>query len=111
MPRVRWRPMAVGAVRIVYVGHSTVLVEMEGVRLLTDPLLRSRLLHLRRTDDVARPLLDELDAVLVSHLHFDHLDLPSLRPTRPETCAWWPREVRATCSQEGLQLGDRARRR
>ena len=78
-PRVRWRPMAVGAVRIVYVGHSTVLVEMEGVRLLTDPLLRSRLLHLRRADDVARPLLDELDAVLVSHLHFDHLDLPSLR--------------------------------
>ena len=71
--------MAVGAVRIAYVGHSTVLVEMEGVRLLTDPLLRSRLLHLRRTDDVARPLLEELDAVLVSHLHFDHLDLPSLR--------------------------------
>ena len=79
MARVRWRPMAVGAVRIAYVGHSTVLVEMEGVRLLTDPLLRSRLLHLRRADDVARPLLEELDAVLVSHLHFDHLDLPSLR--------------------------------
>ena len=72
-------PMAAGAARIVYVGHSTVLVEMEGVRLLTDPLLRPRFLHLRRTDAVVRPALDEVDAVLVSHLHFDHLDLPSLR--------------------------------
>ncbi len=72
-------PMAVGAARIVYVGHSTVLVEMEGVRLLTDPLLRPRFLHLRRAGAVARPAPDEVDAVLVSHLHFDHLDLPSLR--------------------------------
>ena len=40
------------AVRIVYVGHSTVLLEMDGVRLLTDPLLRTRMLHLRRVGPV-----------------------------------------------------------
>ena len=34
--------------RITWVGHSTVLVELDGVRLLTDPVLRSRLAHLRR---------------------------------------------------------------
>ena len=71
--------MAVRAVRIVYVGHSTVLVEMDGVRLLTDPLLRRRLLHLRRVGEISAQGWSGVDAVLVSHLHFDHLDLPSLR--------------------------------
>ena len=65
--------------RIAWVGHSTVLVELDGVRLLTDPLLRGRVLHLRRTGPVAWEALHDLDAVLVSHAHYDHLDLPSLR--------------------------------
>ena len=34
--------------RIAFLGHATVLIELEGVRLLTDPLLRSRVAHLRR---------------------------------------------------------------
>jgi L-ascorbate metabolism protein UlaG (beta-lactamase superfamily) len=70
--------MAPGAARIVYVGHSTVLLEMDGVRLLTDPLLR-RLLHLRRVGKVSSDTLADVDAVLISHLHFDHLDFPSLQ--------------------------------
>jgi L-ascorbate metabolism protein UlaG (beta-lactamase superfamily) len=70
--------MAAGA-RIVFVGHSTVLIEMDGVRLLTDPLLRARLLHLRRISPVDREGLESPDAVLISHVHRDHLDLPSLR--------------------------------
>jgi L-ascorbate metabolism protein UlaG (beta-lactamase superfamily) len=65
--------------RVLYVGHSTVLVEMDGVRLLTDPLLRGRVLHLRRIGPVDRQAIEEPDAVLVSHVHLDHLDLPSLR--------------------------------
>jgi L-ascorbate metabolism protein UlaG (beta-lactamase superfamily) len=65
--------------RITWVGHSTVLVELDGVRLLTDPLLRARVLHLRRTGLVDWEALHDLDAVLVSHAHYDHLDLPSLR--------------------------------
>jgi L-ascorbate metabolism protein UlaG (beta-lactamase superfamily) len=31
-----------------YIGHATVLIELDGVRLLTDPLLRNRVAHLRR---------------------------------------------------------------
>jgi L-ascorbate metabolism protein UlaG (beta-lactamase superfamily) len=55
-----------------------VLLEHGGVRLLTDPVLRSRLVHLRRHG--ARPPVPErIDAVLLSHLHYDHLDLPSLK--------------------------------
>lgn len=54
------------------------------MRLLTDPVLRSRVAHLRRHGAVPDAPPD-LDAVLVSHLHHDHLDLASLRrlPGRP----------------------------
>jgi len=62
-----------------YVGHATVLVDLDGVRLLTDPLLRSRVAHLRRAAKVDAGALRGVDAVLISHLHYDHLDLPSLQ--------------------------------
>ena len=68
-----------------YVGHATVLLDLEGVKLLTDPLLRSRVAHLRRAGKVDRGALRGLDAVLVSHLHYDHLDLPSLQSLGRET--------------------------
>ena len=65
--------------RVTYVGHSTVLVDLDGVRLLTDPALRSRIAHLRRVHGVDHHSLRGIDAVLISHLHYDHLDLPSLQ--------------------------------
>jgi L-ascorbate metabolism protein UlaG (beta-lactamase superfamily) len=66
--------------RIVFLGHAAVLIELDGVRLLTDPLLRGRVAHLRRqVPPVPSELFADLDAVLISHLHHDHLDLASLR--------------------------------
>ncbi len=64
--------------RIEYVGHATVVIDLDGVRLLTDPLLRNRVAHLRRTVPVDAKALRGVDAVLISHAHYDHLDLPSL---------------------------------
>jgi L-ascorbate metabolism protein UlaG (beta-lactamase superfamily) len=65
--------------RITWIGHSTVLIELDGVRLITDPLLRSRVAHLRRTAGIPDvDAVDRIDAALVSHLHYDHLDLRSL---------------------------------
>src|SRR4051812_23864855 len=76
--------------RITWIGHSTVLLELGGVRLATDPVLRSRVTHLRRVSAPARELAD-LDAVLISHVHYDHLDLPSLRRVRGVECIVVPR--------------------
>jgi L-ascorbate metabolism protein UlaG (beta-lactamase superfamily) len=68
------------AARVTYVGHATVLVEIDGVRLLTDPVLRRRVGPLRRHGPAPdRRLTEGLDAVLISHLHHDHADVPSLR--------------------------------
>jgi L-ascorbate metabolism protein UlaG (beta-lactamase superfamily) len=64
--------------RIEYVGHATVFVDLDGVRLLTDPLLRNRVAHLRRAAPVSARTGRGVDAVLISHAHYDHLDLPSL---------------------------------
>ena len=52
---------------------------MDGVRLVTDPVLRNRVWHLRRRVPLDAAELKGIDAALISHVHFDHLDRPSLR--------------------------------
>jgi len=66
--------------RIVFLGHATVLIELDGVRLLTDPVLGGRVAHLRRhAPPLGEGVIAGVDAVLISHFHHDHLDLASLR--------------------------------
>src|SRR3954470_1389887 len=66
--------------RVTYVGHATVLIEMDGVRLLTDPVLRRRVGPLRRHGAApVRRVTEGIDAILISHLHHDHADVLSLR--------------------------------
>jgi L-ascorbate metabolism protein UlaG (beta-lactamase superfamily) len=95
--------MAPRAARIVYVGHSTVLVDLDGVRLLTDPLLRPRLMHLRRVGKVDTSVLRGVDAVLVSHAHFDHLDLPSLERLGRELPVIVPRGAGGLLRRRGFR--------
>jgi L-ascorbate metabolism protein UlaG (beta-lactamase superfamily) len=65
---------------ITWIGHSTVLIQDGETRILTDPVLRNRTGHLRRRRSIgSRVGLDGLDCVLISHLHHDHCDLPTLR--------------------------------
>ena len=63
---------------ITYVGHSTTLIEVDGARLLTDPVLSDRIGHIRRIA-TASPSPPECDAILITHAHHDHLDPRSLR--------------------------------
>ncbi|MFE2548992.1 MBL fold metallo-hydrolase [Streptomyces sp. NPDC059355] len=80
------------AVEITWWGHATCTVEDSGVRLLTDPLFARRLAHLRRRRGAPPPPeAAEADVVLVSHLHADHLHLPSLARLAPGTRLLVPR--------------------
>lgn len=65
-----------------YIGHATVLLDIGHIRVLTDPILRDRILFLQRHGQNTAPALlaqRPPDIVLLSHLHHDHADLPSLR--------------------------------
>lgn len=65
---------------VTWLGHATALLEVGDVRLLTDPLLRGRLAHItRRVPPIDPASLGSIDAVLISHVHLDHLDRPTLR--------------------------------
>jgi L-ascorbate metabolism protein UlaG (beta-lactamase superfamily) len=64
---------------LTWLGHSTVVIDVDGTRLLTDPVLRRRVWHLRREGSVDLMSLGKLDGLLISHVHFDHLDHASLR--------------------------------
>ena len=67
-------------VTISYIGHNTLLLSVDGVRLLTDPMLHMRFPLLRRhalPPDLS--VLEHLDAILISHLHLDHANPRSLR--------------------------------
>jgi L-ascorbate metabolism protein UlaG (beta-lactamase superfamily) len=100
----------VSAGRVTYVGHATVLIELDGLRLVTDPVLRERVFHLRR---IAPPAVElgGLDGILVSHLHWDHLDLPSLRRLGRSVPVVAPRGSRRLLRRFGhvteVDVGDR----
>ncbi|EDM80230.1 hypothetical protein PPSIR1_36307 [Plesiocystis pacifica SIR-1] len=71
--------------RVTWLGHSTILVEIDGRRVLTDPVWSERPSPVpwagpKRYFDppLALDALPELDAVVISHDHYDHLDYPTI---------------------------------
>lgn len=65
-----------------YLGHATVMLHIDGLNVLTDPVLGDRVLYLRRMGVSGREWLarqPKPDVILLSHLHLDHLHLPTLR--------------------------------
>jgi L-ascorbate metabolism protein UlaG (beta-lactamase superfamily) len=63
---------------LTWLGHSCAAIRLDGLLIVTDPVLRNRIVHLRRKQPVAPGAVDGVDVVLVSHSHHDHFDLPSL---------------------------------
>ena len=85
-PRPHWQRPPASGLRVTWLGHSTTLVEIGGARLLTDPVWGERaspfrLLGPKRFQPAPVRLRDlpEVDAVLISHDHYDHLDYPTIR--------------------------------
>lgn len=95
--------MTSGPQSLTYIGHGTVAVEMDGARILTDPILRNRLAHLSRYGPAPDPaLFESTDAVLLSHLHLDHTDFRSLRMLGSNTRLIVPRGAGALARRRGF---------
>ncbi len=90
--------------RVTYLGHSSVLLEIDGVRVLTDPLLRDRVVHLvRHSEPVGLDEVRSVDAVLVSHLHHDHFHPASLKLLDRGAQLIVPRGARARAERLGFE--------
>jgi L-ascorbate metabolism protein UlaG (beta-lactamase superfamily) len=63
---------------VTWLGHSCAEIRLDGLLIVTDPVLRERIFHLRRKSAVDPAALYGADVILLSHVHYDHLDLPSL---------------------------------
>ena len=75
-----------GRLRVTFINHSTVLIQMDGLNILTDPVWSERVSPVsfagprrHRPPGILFSDLPPIDAVLVSHNHYDHMDLPTLR--------------------------------
>jgi L-ascorbate metabolism protein UlaG (beta-lactamase superfamily) len=87
-----------------YVGHATVLLDLPGVRVLTDPFLRERLGLLRRHGPVPLPAaIGPIDIVLISHAHPDHFDRRSLRAIVGDPLVIAPRGLGGMIRRAGLR--------
>ena len=85
-PRTAWSKAPDSGLRVTWLGHSTVMIEIDGYRVLTDPVWGpraspSRLIGPKRFQPVpiAVRALPPIDLVIVSHDHYDHLDYPTIR--------------------------------
>lgn len=86
LPPERLRNRPPPGLRTVWFGHASVLVEIDGVRILTDPILSERASPLQfigpkrfHPPPLALEQLTGIDAVVISHDHYDHLDMATVR--------------------------------
>ena len=84
-PLAGWQRAAETGLRATWLGHSTVLLEIDGARVLTDPVWGERASPVTfagpkrfQPAPIAISALPALDAVIVSHDHYDHLDYPTI---------------------------------
>jgi L-ascorbate metabolism protein UlaG (beta-lactamase superfamily) len=85
-PLEAWAKAAASGLRATWLGHSTLLIEIDSLRVLTDPVWGpraspSRFAGPKRFQPVPVPLraMPPIDLVIVSHDHYDHLDYPTIR--------------------------------
>lgn len=87
--------------RLTWAGHATVRIAIGDRAVLTDPVLARRVAHLRRLVPVPDGITEGLSAVLISHMHRDHLDVPTLRLIDPEVPVLAPAGAAAVLRRAG----------
>jgi len=82
-------PVGVDDVRVTWIGHATFLIQVAGANILTDPMFSDRASPFRRlgprrfvSPGLVLGALPPVDVVLLSHDHYDHLDVPTIEGLR-----------------------------
>ncbi len=99
--------------KITWIGHSTFLVQMDGVNFITDPIFSMKAGPLGNKIGSKRytppPFeiedLPKIDFVIISHNHYDHLDIPTLKEIHalnPDVKIFVPLKVKKLLEEEGL---------
>ena len=102
--RLASAPAPAGGFGIRYLGHATVLLDLPGIRILTDPFLRDRLGPLRRHGPIPQPgAIGPIGFVLISHAHPDHFDRRSLEALAGDPVVIVPRGMGAIVREMGLR--------
>ena len=95
-------------VKVTWWGHASTTIELDGVRVLTDPVFTTRLAHLSRLGSPAPAIAARAaDVVVISHLHRDHLHVPSLLMLPASTQIVAPRGASAALAGVSPRLAGR----
>lgn len=90
---------------ITWIGHATFLIKLGGLTIVTDPVWAEKMAFQPRLSPPGVPLADmpEIDAVLISHGHYDHLDIPSLRKLKGDPQLLVPEGLAAMLRRKGFK--------
>ncbi|PLR78450.1 MBL fold metallo-hydrolase [Bacillus sp. V3-13] len=90
---------------ITWIGHSTFLIQMSGLNILTDPVWASRMGLQKRQTAPGIPIdqLPDIDVVVISHGHYDHLDFGSIRKLKGSPVFYVPVGLKSAFRRRGYK--------
>ncbi|WP_059105961.1 MBL fold metallo-hydrolase [Shouchella shacheensis] len=93
------------ATSITWIGHATFLIQQNGLNLLTDPVWARKIARYRRATPPGLPLdeLPGIDAVLLSHGHYDHLDFATLKQLKGKPMFYVPAGMKRLFTKRGYK--------
>ncbi|GHH96915.1 MBL fold metallo-hydrolase [Neobacillus kokaensis] len=88
-----------------WIGHSTFFIQMNGLNILTDPVWAKRMGYEKRTTEpgIAMEDMPEIDVVVISHGHYDHLDFPTLKRLKGNPQYYVPVGLKRLLVRRGYQ--------
>ncbi|TYR75094.1 MBL fold metallo-hydrolase [Rossellomorea vietnamensis] len=90
---------------ITWIGHSTFLVQLDGLNILTDPVWARRMGAGKRLTSPGIDLMEmpEIDIVLISHGHYDHLDFATIKKLKGDPIFYVPHGLRSAFLRRGYK--------
>ncbi|PLS17242.1 MBL fold metallo-hydrolase [Bacillus sp. M6-12] len=90
---------------VTWIGHSTFLIQIKGVNILTDPVWAKRMGFQKRLTEPGIPIADlpEIDIVVISHGHYDHLDFASIRKLKGTPVFYVPIGLKSAFTRRGFK--------